>query len=85
MLHFVKVKVSYLFTNLFLSYLRDNLKFIDPSRICAYGWGYGGYATVMTLIDDSQQVLQCGVAVNPIASFGYHCKFYFIAFFLFCQ
>lgn len=60
---------------LFCSYLRDNFKFIDPSRICAYGWGYGGYATAMTLIDDSQQVLQCGVAVNPIASFGYHCKF----------
>ncbi|XP_046802103.1 venom dipeptidyl peptidase 4 isoform X1 [Lucilia cuprina] len=59
-----------------LTYLRDNLKFIDPSRICAYGWGYGGYATAMTLIDDSQQVLKCGVAVNPIASFGYHYSFF---------
>ncbi|KAL9884330.1 inactive dipeptidyl peptidase 10 isoform 3-T5 [Glossina fuscipes fuscipes] len=59
-----------------LTYLRDNFKFIDPSRICAYGWGYGGYATAMTLIDDSQQVLQCGVAVNPIASFGYHYSFF---------
>ncbi|XP_073828737.1 inactive dipeptidyl peptidase 10 isoform X2 [Musca autumnalis] len=59
-----------------LTYLRDNLKFIDPSRICAYGWGYGGYATAMTLIDDSQQVLQCGVAVNPISSFAYHYSFF---------
>uniref|UniRef100_A0A1I8PFL3 Venom dipeptidyl peptidase 4 n=1 Tax=Stomoxys calcitrans TaxID=35570 RepID=A0A1I8PFL3_STOCA len=59
-----------------LTYLRDTLKFIDPSRICAYGWGYGGYATAMTLIDDSQQVLQCGVAVNPISSFAYHYSFF---------
>lgn len=32
-----------------LTYLRDTLKFIDPTRICAYGWGYGGYAAAMTL------------------------------------
>lgn len=32
-----------------LTYLRDNLKFVDPTRICAYGWGYGGYAAAMTL------------------------------------
>lgn len=56
------------------SYLRDNLKFIDPLRICAFGWGYGGYAASMMLIDDSQQVLQCAVAINPIVSFGYHCE-----------
>ncbi|XP_055910172.1 inactive dipeptidyl peptidase 10 isoform X1 [Eupeodes corollae] len=59
-----------------LTYLRDNLKFIDPSRICAYGLGYGGYATAMTLIEDSQQVLQCGVAINPVVSFGYHYSFF---------
>lgn len=55
--------------------MRDNLKFIDPLRICAFGWGYGGYAASMMLIDDSQQVLQCAVAINPIVSFGYHCEY----------
>ncbi|XP_062141261.1 inactive dipeptidyl peptidase 10 isoform X1 [Drosophila sulfurigaster albostrigata] len=59
-----------------LTYLRDNLKFIDPLRICAFGWGYGGYASAMMLIDDSQQVLQCAVAINPIVSFGYHYSFF---------
>ncbi|KAL7743376.1 hypothetical protein ACLKA6_008353 [Drosophila palustris] len=59
-----------------LTYLRDNLKFIDPLRICAFGWGYGGYASAMMLIDDSQQVLQCAVALNPIVSFGYHYSFF---------
>ncbi|XP_032594836.1 inactive dipeptidyl peptidase 10 [Drosophila grimshawi] len=59
-----------------LTYLRDNLKFIDPLRICAFGWGYGGYAASMMLIDDSQQVLQCAIAINPIVSFGYHYSFF---------
>ncbi|XP_030378827.1 inactive dipeptidyl peptidase 10 isoform X2 [Scaptodrosophila lebanonensis] len=59
-----------------LTYLRDNLKFIDPLRICAFGWGYGGYAAAMMLIDDSQQVLQCAVSINPIVSFGYHYSFF---------
>lgn len=55
-----------------LKYLRDNLKFIDPTRICAYGWGYGGYAATMILAEDSQRILQCAFAVNPIVSFAYH-------------
>lgn len=58
-----------------LKYLRDNLKFIDPTRICAYGWGYGGYAATMILAEDSQRILQCGFAINPIVSFGYHCTY----------
>ncbi|XP_034662101.1 inactive dipeptidyl peptidase 10 [Drosophila subobscura] len=59
-----------------LTYLRDNLKFIDPLRICAFGWGYGGYASAMMLIDDSQQVLQCAVSINPIVNFGFHYSFF---------
>lgn len=59
-----------------LTYLRDNLKFIDPTRICAYGWGYGGYATSMTLAEDSQRVLQCALAINPIVSFAHHSTFF---------
>lgn len=61
-----------------LTYLRDNLKFIDPTRICAYGWGYGGYAASMTLAQDSQRVLHCSLAINPIVSFAHHSKFSFI-------
>lgn len=57
-----------------LKYLRDSLTFIDPTRICAYGWGYGAYAASMTLAEDSQRVLQCALAINPLVSFGYHSK-----------
>lgn len=56
-----------------LSYLRD-LKFVDPTRICAYGWGYGGYAVAMTLTEDADEVLRCAVSINPIVSFAYHSK-----------
>lgn len=62
-----------------LKYLRDNLKFIDPTRICAYGWGYGGYAATMILAEDSQRILQCAFAINPIVSFAYHSKYLFVA------
>lgn len=55
-----------------LKYLRDTMKFVDPARICAYGWGYGGYAAAMVLAEDSQRIIECAVAINPIVSFGYH-------------
>lgn len=63
-----------------LTYLRNKLKFINPKRICAYGSGYGGYAVSMTLIEDSHKVLTCGVAINPIVSFGLHSNYILIEF-----
>lgn len=57
-----------------LTYLRDTLKFVDPTRICAYGWGYGGYAAAMLLSQDSQRVVQCALSINPIVSFAHHSK-----------
>lgn len=60
-------------------YLRDNLKFVDPARICAYGWGYGGYAATMVLAEDSQRILECALAINPIVSFGHHSELPIVA------
>lgn len=60
-----------------LTYLRDRLHFIDATRICAYGWGYGGYAAAMLLSEDSQRVLQCSIAINPIVSFVHHSELFF--------
>ncbi|XP_038122964.1 inactive dipeptidyl peptidase 10 isoform X1 [Culex quinquefasciatus] len=59
-----------------LTYLRDNLKLVDPNRICAYGWGYGGYIVSMMLASDSENVLKCGAAINPIVSFKYYNSFF---------
>lgn len=53
-----------------LTYLRDTFSYIDRRKICAYGWGYGGYTAAMSLLQDTNQVLQCAVAINPITSFS---------------
>ncbi|XP_055588081.1 inactive dipeptidyl peptidase 10 isoform X2 [Uranotaenia lowii] len=59
-----------------LTYLRDHLDLVDPNRICAYGWGYGGYIVSMMLASDTDNVLKCGAAVNPIVSFKYYNSFF---------
>ncbi|GAB0091286.1 inactive dipeptidyl peptidase 10 [Sergentomyia squamirostris] len=59
-----------------LMYIRDTFPFIDRRKICSYGWGYGGYASASALLEDSQRVLQCAIAVNPIVSFAYHSSFF---------
>ncbi|XP_059618218.1 inactive dipeptidyl peptidase 10 isoform X3 [Phlebotomus argentipes] len=59
-----------------LMYIRDTFPFIDRRKICSYGWGYGGYASASALLEDSQRVLQCSVAVNPIVSFAYHNSYF---------
>lgn len=66
-----------------LTYLRDTFSYIDRRKICAYGWGYGGYAATMTLIQDTSQVLQCAVAINPVTSFSLYSEFavYFLRLF----
>lgn len=60
---------------LIFSYLRDNFKIIDSTKICAYGWGYGGYLTSMLLTRDSDQTFLCYVAVSPIVSFQYFSEY----------
>ncbi|KFB48929.1 AGAP000848-PA-like protein [Anopheles sinensis] len=59
-----------------LMYLRDNLKLVDPNRICVYGKGYGGYIAMQMLATDSSQVLKCVAAISPIVSFRYYNSFF---------
>lgn len=58
-----------------VTYLRDTFSYVDRRKICAYGWGYGGYAAAMALIQDTNQVLQCAVAINPISSFMFYSEY----------
>lgn len=58
-----------------LSYLRDNFKIIDPTKICAYGWGYGAYLTSILLTKDSKRTFLCYIAVAPIVSFQFYSEF----------
>ncbi|XP_050080163.1 prolyl endopeptidase FAP [Anopheles maculipalpis] len=59
-----------------LMYLRDNLKLVDPNRICVYGKGYGGYIAMQMLATDANQVLKCVAAISPIVSFRYYNSFF---------
>lgn len=59
---------------MYYRYLRDNFKFIDPTKICAYGSGYGAYVASILLSEDSKRLFQCVIAVAPIVSFQYYSK-----------
>ncbi|XP_046680384.1 inactive dipeptidyl peptidase 10-like [Homalodisca vitripennis] len=54
-----------------ITYLRDNLRFIDRTRMGVWGKGYGGFATAMIL---SQEVglFHCGIALAPITSWAHY-------------
>lgn len=45
--------------------LINNYPFIDATRTGIWGWSYGGYATAMTLIRDTENVFACGISVAP--------------------
>lgn len=43
---------------------------IDPARIGLYGYGYGGFATGMTMVSDRKDVFRCGAMWEPISDWG---------------
>jgi hypothetical protein len=57
-----------------LTYLRDTFKFIDRTKICAVGTGYGGYVATMMLLQDFHQVINCSVSISPITNWKYYSK-----------
>lgn len=57
-----------------LTYLRDTFKFIDRSKICVIGKGYGGYVSTMMLLQDAHQVVNCSVSISPITNWKYYSK-----------
>lgn len=55
-----------------LTYLRDAFKYIDRTKICVVGEGYGGYVAAMMLLEDFNQVMNCSVSISPITNWRYH-------------
>ncbi|XP_071053526.1 inactive dipeptidyl peptidase 10 isoform X2 [Onthophagus taurus] len=49
-----------------LSYFRNELKYVDKTKICVVGRGYGGYISAMMLMIDIHQVINCSVSISPI-------------------
>ncbi|XP_046386963.1 inactive dipeptidyl peptidase 10-like isoform X2 [Ischnura elegans] len=54
-----------------ITYLRDNLKFVDKQHIAVWGWSYGGFAAAMILAQD-KSVFRCGISVAPVTSWTHY-------------
>ncbi|KAG8332085.1 hypothetical protein J6590_028070 [Homalodisca vitripennis] len=54
-----------------LRFLLREFKYLDPTRIALWGWGYGGYVATMVL-GSQQKIFKCGIAVSPIADWQYY-------------
>jgi len=50
--------------------LVNTYPFMDEKRTAIWGWSYGGFATAMTLEQDTgpDQVFSCGISVAPVSS-----------------
>jgi len=44
--------------------LKD-LSYLDSNRTGIWGWSYGGYLTLMTLMQDKNDVFKCGISTAP--------------------
>ncbi|XP_064076600.1 uncharacterized protein LOC113394453 [Vanessa tameamea] len=51
-------------------------EFMDPNRVAIWGHSYGGYATLLTLVHDDQNMFQCGVSTAPVTSWLYYNTMY---------
>lgn len=58
-----------------LTYLRDAFKFVDRTKICTVGKGYGGYVVAMMLLQDINHVINCSVSISPITNWLNYSKF----------
>lgn len=56
-------------------YLKNELHFIDGSKIAIFGWSYGGYVTAMALATDDK-VFSCGISVAPVTNWLYYDSVY---------
>ncbi|KAF5307856.1 hypothetical protein FQR65_LT06588 [Abscondita terminalis] len=57
-------------------YLQRKFNFIDKTNIGIWGWSYGGFTTLHSLIKDTENVFKAGVAVAPLISFLYYDSIY---------
>ncbi|KAG6452927.1 hypothetical protein O3G_MSEX007881 [Manduca sexta] len=55
-----------------LSWLRDNLRMVDGSRVGVWGRGYGGGAAAALAAADTRNVTACVAAVAPLTDLRYH-------------
>ncbi|RDD45117.1 Dipeptidyl peptidase 4 [Trichoplax sp. H2] len=61
------------FLNVF-RYLRQQ-SYVDPDKICMFGWSYGGYMTAM-VTGRNQGLFKIGFSVAPVANWGFYDAIY---------
>lgn len=52
--------------------LKQKLGFIDEKKSAIWGWSYGGFASAMSLVRDTENVFQCAVSVAPVTDWTYY-------------
>ncbi|KAI5641199.1 prolyl oligopeptidase family domain-containing protein [Phthorimaea operculella] len=55
-----------------LSYLRDNLKMVDGTRVGVWGQGYGGGAATALAADDVRNVTRCLAVLAPLTDLRHY-------------
>jgi dipeptidyl aminopeptidase len=50
--------------------------YIDASRLCIWGWSYGGFQTLKTLEQDAGNTFSYGMAVAPVTDWRYYDSIY---------
>lgn len=56
-----------------VSFLKANLTYVDPHRIALWGWSYGGYISLLSLMRDTEHALfACAIAVAPVSNWMYY-------------
>ncbi|XP_047520693.1 inactive dipeptidyl peptidase 10 isoform X2 [Pieris napi] len=59
-----------------LSYLRDNLKMVDGSRVGVWGAGYGAAAAHALAAGDARNLTRCLALIAPLADLTHHTSFW---------
>ncbi|KOS19632.1 putative dipeptidyl-aminopeptidase B [Escovopsis weberi] len=52
------------------------LPYIDPARLCIWGWSYGGFQTLKTLEADAGRTFAYGMAVAPVTDWRFYDSIY---------
>lgn len=53
----------------------SSMNYVDPNQIFMFGWSYGGYLTLMCMMQD-EQFLKGGVSVAPVTDWRYYDAIY---------
>ena len=53
-----------------------SLSYIDGSRLCMWGWSYGGFQTLKTLEMDAGRTFSYGMAVAPVTDWRFYDSIY---------